>query len=306
MKLSQRNSIQFGLGLRRENIDAIQAGLPQTLDCLEIHPENYLGSGGPVYRQFRSLLEHYPFAYHGLSLSLGSRAPLRKDFLKKLKAFLKEVRAEWMSDHLCFATVEGFQTHDLLPLPLSREAIRHVVPRIRQIQDYLEMPFAVENVSYYASGGKDEMPEWEFVSEVVERAHCSLLFDVNNVYVNSVNHGFAPYTYLKAVPYDRVLHVHVAGHLRYQDFLIDTHGAPIIDPVWEMLAYVARRARPRAVIVERDNNVPELAESLAEVAKAREIFQAAAGMSVLAAEAPKSSLMSSAPSQERRAAGALR
>ncbi|HKY64251.1 MAG TPA: DUF692 domain-containing protein [bacterium] len=273
MRRSEIQNLGFGLGLRRENVDDLLAAKPSVLDCLEIAPENYMKTGGRLYRQYRELAERYPIVIHGLSLSLGSKHPPAKAFLKDLKAFLKQTRALWMSDHLCYSSVLGAQFHDLLPLPFSREALRHVVPRIRKIQDYLEMPFAVENVSYYAPGGRHEMTEWEFLAEVAERADCSLLLDVNNIYVNAVNHGFDPFEYLKTLPYERVLHIHVAGHIQYQNFLLDTHGAPVIDPVWDLLRYVAARAEPKAVIVERDHNLPPLSESLAEVAMARRIFQ---------------------------------
>ncbi len=272
MSLAGIKNLGVGLGLRRGNVDDLLARLPAELDCLEIAPENYMKTGGKLYSQYRELAERYPVAIHGLSLSVGSLHPLSRKFLKELKVFLKEARALWMSDHLCYSSVLGAQFHDLLPLPLSREAVRHVVPRIRQVQDYLEMPFAIENVSYYASAGKDEMAEWEFLREVAERADCSLLLDVNNIYVNAVNHGFDPYEYLRDLPYERVLHIHVAGHIQYQDFLLDTHGAPVIDPVWDLLRYVAKRARPKAVIIERDHNLPKLEESLAEVATAKRIF----------------------------------
>lgn len=289
-------NLGVGLGLRRENIDDILARLPEELDCLEIAPENYMKTGGQLYRQYRELAERYPIAIHGLSLSVGSLHPLSRKFLKELKVFLKEAKALWMSDHLCYSSVLGAQFHDLLPLPLSREAMRHVVPRIRQVQDFLEMPFAIENVSYYASAGKDEMPEWEFLREVAERADCSLLLDVNNIYVNAINHDFDPYDYLRDLPYERVLHIHVAGHIQYEDFLLDTHGAPVIDPVWELLSYVAKRARPKAVIIERDHNLPKLDESLAEVVTARRII----------AEAQRAAMPLRARAGGLRAAGGAR
>jgi len=259
--------------LRRENIDAILEQAPRDLDCVEIHPENYMGTGGHLYRQFRQVAERYPVVVHGLSLSVGSSHPLSKDFLKKLKVFLDEIDAPWMSDHLCYSSVFGSQFHDLLPLPFTREAVRNVVAKIKKVQDYLERPFAVENVSYYAAPAKNEMTEWEFLSEVASGADCSLLLDVNNIYVNSVNHRFDPYEYLRAVPYERVLHMHIAGHMEYEDFLLDTHGAPVIDPVWDLLRYVADRSKPRAVIIERDNHVPPLSESLEEVRVARNIMR---------------------------------
>jgi len=277
MSVSRIKNLGVGLGLRRENVEDLLSGLPKEIDCLEIAPENYMKTGGKQYRQYRELAERYPIAIHGLSLSLGSRHPLSRTFLKDLKIFLKEAKALWMSDHLCYSSVLGAQFHDLLPLPLSREAIRHIVPRIRRVQDYLEMPFAIENVSYYASAGKDEMPEWEFLAEVAEKADCSLLLDVNNIYVNAVNHRFDPYDYLKKLPYERVLHIHVAGHVQYEDFLLDTHGAPVIDPVWDLLKYVAARAKPKAVIIERDHNLPDLSESIEEVKIARSIMLGASG-----------------------------
>ncbi|MFO1462514.1 MAG: DUF692 domain-containing protein [bacterium] len=283
---SKIKNLGFGLGLRRENIDDLVARLPAELDCLELAPENYMKTGGKLYRQYRELAERYPIAIHGLSLSVGSVHPISRTFLKDLKVFLREAKALWMSDHLCYSSVFGSQFHDLLPLPLSREALRHVVPRIRQVQDYLEMPFAIENVSYYASAGKDEMPEWEFLAEVAELADCSLLLDVNNIYVNAINHRFDPFDYLKAIPFERVLHMHVAGHIQYEDFLLDTHGAPVIDPVWELLRYVAERAEPKAVIIERDHNLPALDESLAEVVTARRIFAEARGQGGGSAEIP--------------------
>jgi hypothetical protein len=178
-----------------------------------------------------------------------------------------------MTDHLCYSSVFGAQFHDLLPLPFSREAIRHVVPRIRQIQDFLEMPFAVENVSYYAPAGPSEMTEWEFLSEVADRADCSLLLDVNNIYVNSVNHRFDPLEYLKNVPLDRVIHLHIAGHMKYEGFLLDNHGAAIIDPVWDLLRFVTPNIKNAAVIIERDNDVPPVEESVREVKVAKKIIK---------------------------------
>jgi uncharacterized protein (UPF0276 family) len=271
-----------GIGLRRENVDELLEKRPQDIQCLEIAPENYLHTGGKLYRQFRELQEIYPVVAHGLSLSVGSLSPLKEDFLKDLKKFLRDHRFPWMSDHLCYSSVFGRSFHDLLPLPFTDEAIRHVVSRIRRIQNDLEMPFAVENISYYApasaggpasSRGENEMTEWEFLAEVAEGADCSLLLDVNNIYVNSVNHGFDPMEYLKAVPFERVLHVHVAGHQEYRGFILDNHGAAVIDPVWELLREVARRARPSAVILERDHHIPPLAELAEEAKVARRIME---------------------------------
>lgn len=275
MPANALKNVGVGLGLRRENIDDLLARRPENIGCLEIAPENYLGTGGKLYRKFRQLQEIYPIVVHGLSLSVGSLAPLKKDFLKDLKRFLKTHDLPWMSDHLCYSSVFGNEFHDLLPMPFTQEAVDHVVPRIRQIQDYLEMPFAIENVSYYAppaGRAASGMTEWDFLAEVANRADCSLLLDVNNIYVNSVNHGFDPLAYVRALPLERVLHIHLAGHVEYEGFLLDNHGAPIIDPVWKILEAAAKTAKPAAVIIERDHRMPPLDELLNEVETAREIM----------------------------------
>jgi uncharacterized protein (UPF0276 family) len=193
------------------------------------------------------------------------------EYLKSVKEFIKDHQPLWYSDHLCYSSVMGAQFHSLLPLPFTEEAIAHVVPRIHQVQDYLEMPLAIENISYYAMPGEGEMKEWEFIREVVDRADCGLLLDVNNIYVNAVNFNFDPMEYVAAMPLERVMHVHVAGHRRMKDFVLDTHGAPIIDPVWEILSAVASRTQLPAVVIERDAHLPPLPEQLAEVEKAREV-----------------------------------
>lgn len=267
--------VGIGLGLRTENSEALLKTLPTEIDCLEVAPENYFESGGKLYREFRSLAEHYPIIFHGISLSIGSLKPLDQNYLKKVKSFTREFKPQWFSDHLCYSSVMGAQFHDLLPLPFSQEAIDHVVPRIRQVQEDLGMPFALENISCYALPGEPEMKEWEFIREIVTQADCGLLLDVNNIYVNSVNFGFDPEEYLAAMPMERVMHIHVAGHRQMEDFLLDTHGAPVIHPVWEVLRKVAEKTELPAVIVERDNNLPPLEEQLAEVRMAREIVTAA-------------------------------
>ena len=269
------NKLGIGLGLRRENSEALLENLPKEVDCLELAPENYFHSGGKLFREFRSLAEHYPIVFHGISLSIGSLKPLNLEYLKEVKEFIREFKPQWFSDHLCYSSVMGAQFHDLLPLPFTKEAIEHVVPRIQQAQDYLGIPLAMENVSCYAHPGEPEMPEWEFVREVVERSDCGLLLDVNNIYVNSVNFGFDPKTYVDHMPLDRVLHIHVAGHRQMDDFLLDTHGAPVVDPVWEILGQVASKVELPAVIIERDNNLPELSEQIQEVSMARKVVEAA-------------------------------
>ena len=265
-----------GLGLRRENSSALLETNLHTVDVLEVTPENYFHTGGKFYREFCQLAERYPILFHGISLSLGSLKPLDREYLKNVKDFIKDYQPLWYSDHLCYSSVMGSQFHSLLPLPFTEEAIAHVVPRIHQVQDYLGMPLAIENISYYATPGAGEMSEWEFIRQVVERADCGLLLDVNNIYVNSVNFNFDPIAYVAAMPLERVMHIHVAGHRRLKDFVLDTHGAPIIDPVWEILAAVAERTELPAVIIERDSNLPPIAEQLAEVAKGRAVIASSA------------------------------
>lgn len=271
----KHKNLGVGLGLRRENSAALVELKPDSIDLLEVTPENYFHTGGKLYREFRELAERYPILFHGISLSLGSLKPLDMDYLKAVKDFIKDFQPLWFSDHLCYSSVLGAQFHSLLPLPFTEEAVAHVVPRIKWVQDFLGMPFAFENISYYASPGEGEMREWEFVREVAERADCGLLLDVNNIYVNAVNFKFDPMTYLKEMPMERVMHIHVAGHRVMEDFILDTHGAAIVDPVWDILSSVAARTEIPAVIIERDINLPEISEQLSEVEKARRVLEIA-------------------------------
>ncbi|MCB1215103.1 MAG: DUF692 domain-containing protein [Deltaproteobacteria bacterium] len=272
----EKPSIGVGLGLRREiSLNLVQE-LPQSLDCLEVAPENYLGTGGKFWRQLCALGERYPILFHGISLtSLGTLEDFDWDLLKQAKKLADQFNSPWMSDHLCYSSVKGFQFHDLLPLPFTEEAIKHVVPKIKTLQDFFEKPFAIENISYYAHPGKAEMSEWEFVARIAELADCALLLDVNNIYVNSVNHRFEAKAYIDALPLERVLQVHVAGHRVMEDFLLDTHGASVIDPVWDLLSYLATKTSLPAVIVERDNNLPDLQELIKEVEIAKKVIRQA-------------------------------
>ena len=276
MKRFKVKNLGVGMGLRVENSEDLVKHQPEDLDCLEVAPENFYNTGGTRYREFRKLAERYPIVFHGISLSIGSLKPLNKDYLKVVKKFTREYKTEWFSDHLCYSSVMGAQFHDLLPLPFTREAVEHVVPRIKEVQEVLEMPLAIENVSCYIHPGDPEMKEWEFLREVVERSDCAMLLDVNNLYVNSVNFGFDPEEYLKDLPYERILQIHVAGHKSMGDYLLDTHGTPVIDPVWDILAKVAARTDLPCVILERDHNLPSLEVQLEEVRHARRILREAA------------------------------
>ncbi|TMO43442.1 MULTISPECIES: DUF692 domain-containing protein [unclassified Pseudoalteromonas] len=265
---------QIGLGLRREMLDEMLIDVPKPIEFLEVAPENWLKLGGRFGKQFNQLTEQHAFVCHGLSLSIGSPAALDIDFVKSLKAFFKEHNIRLFSEHLSYCSGEGHM-YDLMPIPFTEDAIKHVSSRIRQVQDILEQPIAIENVSYYGAPGQ-QMTELEFTNAVLEEADCQLLLDVNNIYVNSINHGYDAEQFLAALPTKRIAYGHVAGHYtEAEDLLVDTHGAPVIDPVWQLLekAYAVHGVFP--TLLERDFNIPPMAELLAEL-KTIEALQHAA------------------------------
>ncbi len=255
---------QIGLGLRREMLDEMLIDVPKPIEFLEVAPENWLKLGGRFGKQFKQLTEQHAFVCHGLSLSIGSPAALDIDFVQSLKAFFKEQNIRLFSEHLSYCSGEGHM-YDLMPIPFTEEAIKHVASRIRQVQDILEQPIAIENVSYYGAPGQ-QMTELEFTNAVLEEADCQLLLDVNNIYVNSINHGYDAEQFLAALPTKRIAYGHVAGHYtEAEDLLVDTHGAPVIDPVWRLLekAYDVHGVFP--TLLERDFNIPPMSELLAEL-----------------------------------------
>ncbi|MCO7250535.1 DUF692 domain-containing protein [Pseudoalteromonas sp. SSMSWG5] len=265
---------QIGLGLRREMLDEMLIDVPKPIEFLEVAPENWLKLGGRFGKQFNQLTEQHAFVCHGLSLSIGSPAALDIDFVKSLKTFFKEHNIRLFSEHLSYCSGEGHM-YDLMPIPFTEDAIKHVSSRIRQVQDILEQPIAIENVSYYGAPGQ-QMTELEFTNAVLEEADCQLLLDVNNIYVNSINHGYDAEQFLAALPTKRIAYGHVAGHYtEAEDLLVDTHGAPVIDPVWQLLekAYAVHGVFP--TLLERDFNIPPMAELLAEL-KTIEALQHAA------------------------------
>ncbi|MBD56163.1 DUF692 domain-containing protein [uncultured Pseudoalteromonas sp.] len=265
---------QIGLGLRREMLDEMLIDVPKPIEFLEVAPENWLKLGGRFGKQFKQLTEQHAFVCHGLSLSIGSPAALDIDFVKSLKAFFKEHNIRLFSEHLSYCSGEGHM-YDLMPIPFTEDAIKHVSSRIRQVQDILEQPIAIENVSYYGAPGQ-QMTELEFTNAVLEEADCQLLLDVNNIYVNSINHGYDAEQFLAALPTKRIAYGHVAGHYtEAEDLLVDTHGSPVIDPVWQLLekAYAVHGVFP--TLLERDFNIPPMAELLAEL-KTIEALQHAA------------------------------
>jgi hypothetical protein len=263
-----------GLGLRREHYGSLLGSLPSEIRWFEVAPENYMEIGGKIYRDFCELAERVPVVAHSVSLSLGSLDPLNKTFLRQLKKFIRAHKIPLASDHICFSSYHGVQFDDLVPLPFTWEAVRHVAKRVRQVRDFLEVPFAVENVSYYVPVGAAEMTEWDFVKAVVEESGAGLLLDVNNIYVNSVNFGFDPADYLRAMPLDRIAYVHIAGHRRKRkNFILDTHGAEIVTPVWRLLDDLAALTSIPAIMIERDANIPPLEEILEEVQHIQKILK---------------------------------
>ena len=253
-----------GLGLRREMLDDFIESPPGQVDFLEVAPENWLKMGGKFGKQFKQLTDKHTFICHGLSLSLGSPEPLDVEFVKSLKSFFKTHNIKLYSEHLSYCSGTGHM-YDLMPIPFTEDAIKHVAGRIKQVQDILEQRIAVENVSYYAAPGQ-EMSEQEFTLEVLKQADCDLLLDVNNIYVNSVNHGYDAIEFLQAMPSERVVYGHVAGHFEEStSLLVDTHGADVCEPVWNLLdkAYNYHGLFP--TLLERDFNIPSMSEVLSEV-----------------------------------------
>ena len=264
-----------GLGLRRALLDALIEAPAGAFDFLECAPDNWIGVGGRAGERFAELAWRHPLACHGLSLSLGGPDPLDTGFLRQTRDFLDRHRVVMYSEHLSYCSAGG-HLYDLLPLPFTDEAVHHVAARIRQVQDALGRRIAVENVSYYAAPWQ-AMPEADFVNAVLAEAGCDLLLDVNNVFVNAVNHGYDARAFIDALPGARIASYHVAGHYDEADDLkIDTHGAAVKDDVWSLLAHAYRAHGVRPTLLERDFNFPPLPELLAELARVRQLQAAAA------------------------------
>jgi len=267
--LSDPFSIPFsirgaGIGLRRSIMDSLLDQPPSQVGFMEVAPENWIGVGGSMGKQFRSFTERYDMICHGLSLSIGSPSPLDEAFLHRLKRFLDEHQIKLYSEHLSYCSDDG-HLYDLLPIPFTEEAVHYVAKRIKRVQDILERPIAMENVSYYAAPGQ-EMPEIEFLNAVLEEANCKMLLDVNNIYVNSINHKYNAAEFLNAIPGERIEYIHIAGHYEEAtDLLVDTHGADVIEPVWVLLEQAYQCYGVIPTLLERDFNIPPLAELLVEV-----------------------------------------
>ncbi|MCK4742451.1 MAG: DUF692 domain-containing protein [Sulfuriflexus sp.] len=259
-----------GLGYRRVLMDSLAEHSPDQVNFYEVAPENWIGLGGAMGKQFRAFTEQHDFVCHGLSLSIGSPAPLDVDFVKRVGKFLKQHDIKLYSEHLSYCGDEG-HLYDLLPIPFTEDAVKHVVERIQRVQDILGQRIAMENVSYYAAPGQ-EMSEIEFVNAVLEDADCLFHLDVNNIYVNSVNHKYDAEEFLNAMPGERMAYIHIAGHYdEAEDLIVDTHGADVIDPVWDLLEKTYQRFGVIPTLLERDFNIPPMNELLGEVDKIAEL-----------------------------------
>jgi len=263
-------NLGFGLGLRVEHYASILEGHPE-VDWFEAITENYLVPGGRPLHNLMRVRERFPVALHGVSLSIGSISPLDLSYLAQVKALAARVQPVWVSDHLCWTGLNGRNIHDLLPLPFTEEALLHVVSRVRAVQEILGRRILLENVSSYLSFNDSRMTEWEFLAAVAEQSDCLILLDVNNVYVSSVNHEFDPLVYLNALPAHRVQQIHLAGHENHGDYLIDTHDQPVPEPVWALYTHAVKRFGVVPTMIERDANIPPLAELEAELRIARRL-----------------------------------
>ena len=264
----------FGLGLRTEHYrDFVTA--PQQVDWLEIISENYLVDGGKPLHFLDRIRSDYPLVMHGVSLSIGSTDALDHGHLRQLKTLADRIEPAWVSDHLCWTGTASLNLHDLLPLPYNEASLRHLAPRVAQVQDILGRPLVIENVSSYVRYDADEMSEWEFIGELLSHTGCELVLEENNVYVSSVNHGFDPRHFVDAMPVAAVRQIHLAGHADHGDYLIDTHDHPICEAVWKLYAYAIGRLGAVPTMIERDDNIPPLSELIGELAEARALAQRA-------------------------------
>jgi len=272
-----------GLGLRRTLLGPLSSVTPDDVNFMEVAPENWIGVGGRLGKQFRSYTERFDFMCHGLSLSIGSPDPLDVEFVKQVRDFMREHGIKGYSEHLSYCSNEGHM-YDLMPIPFTEEAVKYVAARIRQVQDIIEQPLIIENVSAYAQPGK-QMEEIEFLKAVLAEADCRLLLDVNNVFVNSTNHGFDAKRYLEQVPTERISYIHIAGHYdEAEDLLVDTHGTTVKDDVWDLLRFTYDNHGVIPTLLERDFNIPSVEELMSEVNQIKAIQQEFGAQKVLNSE----------------------
>lgn len=274
MNRSEFPFLGFGVGLRRDHYAHILDSRPR-VDWFEIISENFMVGGGRPLEVIDAVAAQYPVVMHGVSLSIGSADPLRRDYLRELKALAARIKPAWISDHLCWTGVGGRNLHDLLPLPYNEEAVRHVASRIREVQDFLERPIALENVSSYMTLRASTMTEWEFLAAVAEGADCGILLDINNIFVSAFNHGFDALKYIDSIPCERVVQFHLAGHSDHGSYLLDTHDHPVCDEVWALYAHAVRRFGAVSALIEWDDNIPAFDVLLETAERARKIHASA-------------------------------
>lgn len=261
----------IGIGLRIPHYEHILSRKP-TVDWFEIISENFMVGGGRPLEVLDEILAQYRVVQHGVALYFGSADGPNREHLRRLKTLTKRTKTPWLTDHLCWGSVDGTYSHDLLPMPYTKAAARQTAANIRQVRDYLELPIAVENVSSYTEFHASEMTEWEFLSEVVELADCGILLDVNNIYVSAQNHTFNPYDYLDHIPHHRVAQMHIAGHTKFEKYILDTHDHPVLDPVWQLYAHATRLCGVTATLLEWDDKIPSFDEVHNEALKAHEFI----------------------------------
>ena len=259
----------IGIGLRIPHYDHILSRQP-TVDWFEIISENFMVDGGRPLEVLDEILAQYRVVQHGVAMYFGAADRPNPEHLRRLKTLTKRTKTPWLSDHLCWGSVDGTYSHDLLPMPYTVAAAKQTAANIRRVRDYLEIPIAVENVSSYTEFHVSEMTEWEFLTEVVERADCGILLDVNNIYVSAKNHGFDPYAYLNEIPHHRVAQMHIAGHTKFEKYLLDTHDHPVLDPVWKLYAHATKLCGVTATLLEWDDKIPSFDEVHDEALKAHE------------------------------------
>ncbi len=274
-------NLGFGLGLRTTHYEEILESQPR-VDWFEALSENYMVRGGKPLYYLERIRADYPVVLHGVSLSIGSTDPLDLEYLRALKTLADRIEPAWVSDHLCWTGMARQNIHDLLPLPYTPEAVDHVASRIARVQDFLQRPILIENVSSYVTFNQSEMTEWEFIKALAERTDCLLLLDVNNVYVSGFNHGFDPHEFIDALPAERIQQIHLAGHSNCGSHIIDTHDAPIIDEVWKLYGYTIEALGPVATMIERDDHIPGLATLVSELDQVRKVAKDATPMAASA------------------------
>ncbi len=272
MKNKDIPNLGIGIGLRPVHYEEIFSQQPE-IDWFEIISENFMIEDGRPLKNLERILERYQVVMHGVSLAIGSSTPLDFDYLKKLKKLARKTKTPWLSDHLSWGQNPQGHYHDLLPLPFTKEVIHYVVERAKIIQDFLEIPFALENISSYAAFNEDEMPEWEFYAAVVEQADIFMMLDVNNIYVSSRNHGFDPKEYYKHLPFDRVLQIHLAGHSDHETYVLDTHDNYVTDSVWELYKEVYPLTGGVSTLLEWDDKFISFDHTWAEALKAKQFQQ---------------------------------